>query len=560
MRTMRPAVLAILPCAAMFAGAQASAGAPDAMFGNVEAPAGASRSAVADDTPMSIVLSIPMRDRSGAQAYAAAVSQPGNALYGRYLTPKEFGERFGGDAANYEYLRSWAAAQGLVAGERTDARTSLSLDGTAAQFARVFSTGFARFETPEHGEGQVTLTAPRLPAELAGRVEGVVGLDSAGRYGLMLHRKRADAPDVGTGLGGGYAPADIRTAYAVPAQVGGGTEIVGLFEQGGFFPNDVATYRAQYKLPAIPVTPRSVNGASTAPVANGVDIEAVLDIDAATGVNPAIPKIIVYEDGKDSFSVALVDAFNAMAQDNTAKVISVSYGQSEAAQGVSGIRAENTALMQLVTQGQTVFVSSGDSGAAGGNGSGLKAPDPGSQPLVTAVGGTRLRTNAATQAYASEVVWNDLASGNGATGGGVSKVWPIPDYQVVNGTSVAVANGGSSTMRNVPDIAADASPFTGYSIYSQTAGGWVAYGGTSLAAPLWGGFATIINAARVKAGLARVGYFDPLLYKLGVTGKGFHGVKTGTNGSPGFKAGAGYDNCTGFGSVNLTKFLPTVTK
>ncbi len=560
MKITHLSALFALPCAALFASAGASAATPDTVFAAIAAPAGVSLSAVADATPMTVVLAVPMRDRAGAEAYAAAVSQPGNALYGHYLTPKQFGARFGGDAANYEFLRNWAAAQGLTVGERMDARTSLSVEGTAAQFASLFSTSFARFETAEHGDGQVTLSPPRLPSVLAGRVEGVVGLDSAGRYGLLLHRKPAGLPNVGTGLGGGYAPADVRTAYAVPAQVGGSTEIVGLFEQGGFFPGDVTKYQAQYKLPAIPVTARSVNGASTKPVANGVDIEAALDIDAASGMNPAIPKIIVYEDGKDSFSVALVDSFNAMAQDDTAMVISVSYGQDEVQQGTPGIKAENTALMQLVTQGQTVFVSSGDDGAAGRTGSGLNAPDPGSQPLVTSVGGTRLNTKAATQAFASETVWNDLSQGYGATGGGVSSVWPIPDYQVVGGTSVAVANGGSATKRNVPDIAADADPYTAYSIYSQTAGGWVAYGGTSLAAPLWAGFATIINANRVHDGKARLGFFNPLLYKLGVTEMGFHDVKSGNNGSPGYKAGVNYDNCTGFGSVNLTKFLPKVSK
>jgi len=121
MRTLRLALIATLPCAALYAGTGASAATPDAVFSDVKAPAGGSLSALAADTPMSIVFSLPMRDRTGAEAYAAAVSQPGNALYGRYLTPQEFGARFGGDADNYEYLRNWAASQGLTVGERLDA-------------------------------------------------------------------------------------------------------------------------------------------------------------------------------------------------------------------------------------------------------------------------------------------------------------------------------------------------------------------------------------------------------------------------------------------------------
>ena len=549
----------MLPCAGLLAPASAWGASADPAFATLAAPAGVALAAVADTTPMRIILSLPMRDQAGAQSYAAAVSEPGNALYGKFLTPKLFGARFGGDKATYEYLRSWGKAQGFTVGDRTDSRLAVSLAGTAGQFARLFETRFARFTTAEHGDGQVTLIAPHMPAALAGRVEGVIGLTSGGHYGLMIRRKPAGEPDVGTGLGGGYAPTDIRTAYDIPAQTSSAkTEILGLFEQGGYFKSDISKYEQQYKLPAVAIKSRSVNGASTKPVANGVDVEAALDIDAGLGMNPLIPQIIVYIDGKDSFTVALVDSFNAMAQDNTAKVISISYGQDESMQGTPGIKAENQALMQLQAQGQTVFVSAGDDGASGRTGSGLHAPDPGSQPLVTSVGGTRLTTVAATQKYSSEVVWNDLAQGDGATGGGVSSVWSIPSYQVVNGKSVAAANGGSSSMRNVPDIAADASPFTGYSIYSQTEGGWLAIGGTSLSAPLWGGMATVINADRVAAGKTRIGYFNPLLYQLGVTETGFHDITSGNNGSPGYKAGKGYDNTTGFGSVDLGKILPTI--
>ena len=560
MSSLRSLLLLSLPAAALLAASGAAAQTSDPAFATLAAPAGARLTAVADATPMRVVLTLPMRDQAGAERYAAAVSEPGNRLYGKFLTPAQFGVQFGADPATYDYLRGWAQANGLAVGERTASRTTLSLGGTAAQFARLFATKFASFQTAEHGDGQLTLVAPRMPAALAGRVDGVIGLTSGGRYGFLARPKPANLPNVGTGLGGGYAPTDIRSAYDVPPQTSSArTEIVGLFEQGGFPTSDVTTYEKQYSLPAVKLTPRSVNGASTKPV-GGVEIEAVLDIDSVIGMNPAVPQIIIYEDGKDAFSVALIDSFNLMAQDNTAKVISISYGQDEVMQGTPAVKAEGKALVQLATQGQTVFVSTGDDGAAGRTGSGLHAPDPGSQPMITAVGGTRLVTVPATQKFSSEVVWNDLASGNGATGGGVSSVWSIPSYQVQGGKSVAVANGGSSTKRNVPDIAADASPFTAYSIYSRSAGGWVAYGGTSLSSPLWAGMATIINSDRVTAGLSRIGFFNPLLYQLGVVGTGFHDTTSGNNGTPGYKAGPGYDNATGFGSVDLRAFLPTIVK
>ncbi len=431
MKKLHLAALAALPCAALLASAGALAATPDVVIDSFAAPAGVTLAAMPDSTPMSIILTLPMRDRAGAEAYAAAVSEPGNKIYGKYLTPKEFGARFGGDPAAYAFLRNWAAAQGFTVGERVDARTVVALSGTAVQFARLFSTHFAGFTTPEHGDGYVMLNAPRVPDALAGKIDGVVGLSSAAHYALLL-KKRPDGVqnEQGTGPGGGFAPKDVETAYDVPAQVGGKTEILGLFEQGGFFKKDVTFYQKFFKLPAIPVVPRSVNGASTKPIANGIDIESALDFDSSSAINPALAKIVVYEDGKDGFSAALVNSFNAMAQDNTAKVISVSYGLDEKMQGQAGANAENTALMQLEAQGQTVFVSSGDQGAAGRSGSGLNAPDPGSQPLVTCVGGTSLFTNQANQDWMSETTWS-------GSGGGVSMFWTIPTWQVVNGVSVA---------------------------------------------------------------------------------------------------------------------------
>jgi kumamolisin len=212
--------------------------------------------------------------------------------------------------------------------------------------------------------------------------------------------------------------------------------------------------------------------------------------------------------------------------------------------------------MQLEAEGITTFASSGDQGAGGRGGNGLNAPDPGSQPLLTSVGGTTLTTNAKTQAYIGEVTWN---SQDGATGGGVSKFWKIPKYQIINGKSVALANGGSAKKRNVPDIAADADyPNSPYSVYCGEDGGFIAVGGTSLSSPLWAGWISIINSDRVAAGKARVGYFNPVLYPLGNAETGFHDITSGNNGNPGYKAGKGYDNVTGWGSIDVAKFLAVI--
>jgi subtilase family serine protease len=553
---LRKTLLAMaLPAAAILATSSAFAATND-VFGRIAAPAGVSQSAMPDQTPMYVTLSLPLRDAAGAARFGAEVSDPDSPTYGHYLTPQQFGQRFGADKGHYEALRKWAESNGLKVGERTSSRTVVSITGTAAQFASLFNTQFASFHTEAHGDGYVMLKDPQLPKALAGKIDGIIGLESAGNH-AWLARPAKMHPDVGTGIDG-YAPTDIRTAYDIPAQKNSAkTEVLALFEESGFPDSDMTTYNTQYHLAAVPTTRVGVNGSGTGP--GGATIETDLDLQAAIGANPNLSQVLVYIDANGGFSSQLVNSFNKIAQDNLATVLSVSYGLDENQNGQAAANAENTALTQLQAQGITVFVSSGDDGAAGREGTGLNAPDPGSQPLITSVGGTRLNVKS-NQSYSSETVWNDLSSGHGATGGGVSKFWEIPNYQLLKGKSVAVANGGSATMRNVPDVAADADPFTAYSEYCGCEGGWFGDGGTSLSTPIWAGMATIVNSNRVNAGKPRLGFFNTRLYKVAKKEKNFHDVTSGNNGSPGFTAGKGYDNDTGFGSADLNALMPALLK
>jgi len=555
--TLRKKYLALaLPAAVLFASSGALA-ATDDVFGRIAAPAGVAKSAMPDTAPMRVILSLPLGDADGAAKFGEAVSDPDNALYGHYLTPAQFGARFGANKSAYEALRKWATSNGLKVAPRTASRTTVSMSGTAAQFAALFNTRFAAFQTAAHGDGYVMLKDPQLPAALNGKIDGVIGLESAGNHAWLARPGLKGSPAVGTGIDG-YAPTDLRTAYDIPAQTNSNkTEVLALFEESGYPASDMTAYDKQYNLAPVPTKLISVNGSGTGP--GGATIEVDLDQQSAIGMNPNLAQILMYIDGNGSFSSQLVDSFNQIAQDNLATVLSVSYGLDENQQGQAAVKAENTALTQLQAEGITVFVSSGDDGAAGREGSGLNAPDPGSQPLITSVGGTRLNvTN--KEAWSSETVWNDLAQGYGATGGGVSKFWTIPKYQLLKGQSVAVANGGSATMRNVPDIAAVADPYTPYSEYCGCYGGWIGVGGTSLAAPIWASMATIVNSNRVNAGLPRLGFFNKALYKVAKKEKKFHDITQGNNGSPGYTAGKGYDNDTGFGSIDLGELMPKLLK
>jgi kumamolisin len=551
-RRLYRALALALPCAAVFAGlAHAASG---DIFDRIVPPARRAFSALDDRTPMHVIVMLPLRDEAAATRFAKAVSDPASIFYGHYVTPAEFGARFGGDAASYDAVRQWGLSHGLTVAAPNSARTLVTFGGSAGQFAALFATRFAQFPTPGF-HGRIMTDTPVLPAALTGKVTGVIGLEDSGFSAMLARPVRHRVNHAGTGIDG-YAPDDIRAAYDIPAQKDGArTEVLALFEQAGFPQSDLTTYEKQYKLPNVPALAISVNGSGLG--VNGPTIEADLDMEAAIGLNPALKQILVYVDSytNDTFQTGLLDSMTQIADDNQASVVSISYGQDEKEEGRKAIKAESVVLTQLAAQGIAVFAATGDYGAGGFEG-GLNVFDPASQPGMTAVGGTKLTLNA-KQGWSSEIVWNDS---NGATGGGVSAVWPIPGYQLVKGQSVAVANGGSQVMRNIPDIASDASDQTPYSMYCKSAGGWFGQGGTSFATPSWAAMVTIVNADRVDLGLARVGFFNPLLYRVGVKEKRFHDIVSGNNGDPGYTAGKGYDNDTGFGSIDLAKLLPQLTR
>ncbi len=558
-------------CANFFvvaAGSQALAAAPSRVTVASDVPASLSgvveTAAPATIAPMTVNITLPLSDEAGAAKLADSVSTPGNALYGHYLTPAQFAQKFGANAADYAAVIAWAKAQGLALHAQNSARTIVSVVGTRAQIEQAFGVTFKYYQDKTGRVFPSAANQPTLPATIAAKIDSVLGLSR--RVGIATHVKHhaISGPRTntagGTGPGGYYSPADFRTAYAIPgAAVGGPAETMAVFEQGGFFASDVSVFTKANKLTLPSVTVRGVDGYQGGVDNPDVELESVLDIDTIIGITQGTANILVYEDGED-FGVALLDSLAAMADDDKATVISISYGEDEVLTGEKQMKAEHRAFVQLAAQGQEVLVSSGDEGAYGDEGFGLNVADPCSQPYVTCVGGTTLFTGQG-QAYSLENVWNDLANYEGATGGGVSSLWALPAYQVQPESSpvvsVASFNGGSNTFRNVPDVSADADPLTGAAIYSKLNGGWLAVGGTSLASPLYAGFLGVYDQTLQIVSRPHVGFYNPTLYGLGTTFYGyysFHDIRNGSNGDvneysiPGYSAGYNYDNASGWGS------------
>ena len=192
--------------------------------------------------------------------------------------------------------------------------------------------------------------------------------------------------------------------------------------------------------------------------------------------------------------------------------------------------------------GVTVVVACGDDGATDGSANGAPTVDfPASSPNVLACGGTTLTLSGAN--IKTETVWNDLAQGEGGTGGGVSQVFPLPPFQ--QNANVPKAPNGSAG-RGVPDVAGDADPATGYKVIVDGQSSIV--GGTSAVAPLWAALIALLNQSLGK----NVGYLNPLLYASHVE-SAFHDITSGNNGD--YSAGPGWDACTGLGTPNGAELL-----
>jgi subtilase family serine protease len=540
------------------------------------------------------------------------VSTPGSPSFRRYLTPSQFGDRFGATPAHVAAVRDDLIAHGLRPGPTAADALSIPLVGTATAFEHAFSIRLSELSLPGRRAAIASSAAPAFSATAAGAVQAVVGLDTGSPARPLLVRPdpRAMAaaaagaalgasPHVVTGgpqpcgaaLGAGpgqsaYTADQVASAYGFSGLYGAGDlgagVTVAVYELEPDDPPDIAAYQSCYQTHAdISYVP--VDGGAGHGVGAG---EAALDIETLIGLAPDVT-LLVYQ-GPNSNSGAPgsgpFDTFSAIINQDRARIVSVSWGQCEAALGRADADAESVLFEQAAIQGQSIVAASGDSGAEDCDDAspGTEPPqsqlqpavdDPSSQPYVTGVGGTSLQ---ALGPRPTETVWNSggspgAASGQpGAGGGGVSSFWAMPPAQLdaapaLNVLSALAAGSACANpggyCREVPDVAANADPTHGYLIYWNGSNalpgepaGWQGIGGTSAAAPVWAALLALTDDLPACA-QAPVGYADPALYRAASENYGadFNDVTvgdndfTGTNGGQ-FAAGPGYDSVTGLGS------------
>jgi subtilase family serine protease len=502
--------------------------------------------------------------------------------YHKWLTPEEYGARFGINSADLEQMTGWLAQQGFSNIEVGRSRTSISFSGNAAQVQNAFHTSIHHYVTSDGKTHFANSSDPALPKALAGMVASIRGLND-------LHPAPHARPHFTSSISGNHflTPDDFATIYDLQPLFGNGIDGTGqkiaVVGQTDIALTDIQAFRTAAGLP--PNDPQILlTGPDPGTIADD-EGESDLDIEWAGGVAK----------GATILFVTSTDVFTSLTyaiENNVAPVISITYGNCEAQLGSAETTALNTLLQQATIQGQTIAAASGDSGAADCDtqntaSSGLAVDFPASSPYVTGLGGTAFNEgtgnywNTGNNAYGGsaisyipEIAWNDTSLGQGlaASGGGASIFFTKPSWQVGAG----VPNDGA---RDVPDLALASSPSHDGLLYC-TAGSCVTgfrdanqnltvVGGTSAAAPTFAAILALLN----QQTKATQGNVNPTLYSLAsFSTDAFHDITSGNNIVPcvalsancpaspaplqmGYSAGTGYDQVTGLGSVDAYNLI-----
>jgi hypothetical protein len=574
--------------------------------------------ATAPATAVSADVVLKPRDPAALAAFDTAVSTPGSPSFRHYLAPGEFGDVFGPSPTTISSVREWLSAQGLAVAPTSGDGLVVPVSGTAAEMGHAFDVGLEQYRLPSGRVARVPTTEPLVPSGLAGDVVGVVGLDDLSRPVPQLVRSKSTAaqslgstaahslgstaahlpgstplatgplPRAGptptgcqslinfTQRSGALTADKLAQAYSFsgiyPATEGAGVT-VGIYELEPFLPTDIAQFESCYS-PAISatVTGVSVDGADPN---DGPEVgEAALDIEMVVGMAPDV-NVKVYVGPNNG--TGPIDTYRQMVDDDSAQVISTSWGQCEAEMAPAVLQAESSIFQQAVAQGQTVTAASGDEGSEdcymfpSSSDTRLQVDDPASQPWVTGVGGT---TVDALGPAPTESVWNTgLFAGTG--GGGNSTTWAMPAWQrgpgvqsvdtkardAFTGAQPCPVSAGPGTVscREVPDVAADADPRTGFAVFCSCfgTGGWAKVGGTSMSSPLWAALAALADQGQ------SVGFLNPTLYQSQCTASAvLNDVTVGNNqplgsapsnpphvpSGPYYQATPNYDLATGLGT------------
>ena len=510
------------------------------------------------ETQMNLTIGLPVRNAPALESLVRDVYDPSSPLYHHFLTPDEFAAQFGPTPEQYQAVSAFARSNHLAVTRTHSNRMLLDVSGVSADVGKAFHVRLRTYHRPT-GKGDFFApdVEPSVPIEVP--VLDISGLNNYSKPQPQLREKSLMEQlanvqaNTGSASGGAYMGNDFRAAYVPGLSLTGAGQIVGLVEFDGFYASDISSYESQAGLAAIPLQTVLLDGYDGTPTtgSDSGNPEVSLDIEMAISMAPGLSAVISYEAGPTG---SPNDILNRIATDNQAKQIGCSWTWSG---GPSA--ATDQIFQQMAAQGQSFFTAAGDSDAypAGTLDEASLDHTPADSPYVTSVGGTTLSTSGPGGAWVSETVWN-WNNGTGSSGG-TSSHYAIPAWQ--QGISMS-ANGGSTTLRNIPDVA-----LTGDNIYVVYGDGTSGtFGGTSCATPLWAAFVALVNQQGASYGMPATGFINPAIYAIG---KGnnytslFHDITTGNDTSTSspneFYATTGYDLASGWGTPKGASLINALT-
>jgi kumamolisin len=493
--------------------------------------------------PLRIVVGLNLRNKAALDAFIADVSNPSSPNFQHFLTQDQFNALYAPTPEQEQRVVAWLTASGFDVTDRFPNRLIVGAVGDNAAAERAF--GVSVHNVIFRGQQKYAiLSAPSFPADIASFTTGVTGLDNLSEMRPRIKATPAAAPDAALGSNCcSFSPNDLATFYNNPAGYNGSGQTIVIAGAYAWKDSDVSSFNSQWGLPQLPSGSTQVcTGGSRSQGCkfnSSNSIEVSLDVEYSHGTAPGAV-IKNYMAASTSFANFQV-MYNKIVTDNPGHSVTTSWGGCEAGVSTSTQTQDDAIFQNGNAVGQSWFAASGDGGSNDcGNGT-TSVDHPANSPHVMGVGGTSATCssgmtsgNHACGGYGSETAWS-------GSGGGVSNLFTKPSFQ----TSCGVP---SANHRYVPDVSLESDP-NQYGNYVIDNRRWYIVGGTSDAAPQWGGFFAELNQAKGGSGLGNPG---TSIYGLCGT-NAFHDVTSGSNGA--YSAGTGYDMVTGVGTINAQNFI-----
>jgi subtilase family serine protease len=520
-----------------------------------------------------LLISFDLRDGPGLERTLAELNDPKSPSYQHWLSPEEYGRRFGRSQEQIDHAVAWLKAGGMDVDRIYSNHVSIGFSGTVAAVQDTFHVQLAMYS--EAVTGRVfysNTTKPTLPREIETMTSGLLGLNDA----VILHAEHADLKQITAQqiAAGSYAPPqqfsiDYNYAPLWGMGIQGAGQSVAVVMDSDVLDSDINTYSSTYGLPPIDLQRPAIFPASAGKLTTDQD-ESTCDVLSVSAAAPLAEVDLVVV--PSLFSTYTDTADEDIINGNTIKLVSESFGGCES--GFAG-SSEVDMYNQAVSQGIVFFASVGDDGSSCGVIPYVleEINCPACYPGVVAVGGTTLNPPEyqKSRAKVAETVWEatcrdgQIGVNQGGGSGGISKVWPIPSFQSeAQGFTGGVPAG---SFRTIPDVAAIADPSGGGTIVLN--GMWYGIGGTSESSPLWAGMMALINERKGSTGNG-----NAFLYQLGINQYNFGGIQSfydvtaGANALPacgaalavpGYSATVGYDLVSGWGTPNINQIAGGVT-